>query len=100
MGNSDQIQSGRTRTNSFRFSAALALGAGTERSVVLRGLTEVGAQLAGVAARVGSLQPGHDADFVLWSGDPLNLASRVEAVYVNGRLAWSPRLTGIETQAA
>ena len=34
---------------------------------------------------VGERAPGLDADLVLWSGDPLNLGSRVEAVYVQGK---------------
>ena len=36
--------------------------------------------------RVGDLAKGLDADFVLWSGHPLKLTSRVEAVYVGGKL--------------
>ena len=51
-------------------------------------MTLVAAEIAGVVDRVGSLEAGKDADFVLWSGDPLNLGSRVEAVYINGKLAW------------
>lgn len=35
--------------------------------------------------RVGSLEVGKDADFVIWSGDPLSSMSRCEATYVDGR---------------
>ncbi|MEC9374585.1 MAG: amidohydrolase, partial [Planctomycetota bacterium] len=35
--------------------------------------------------RVGSLEPGKDADFVIWSGDPLSTLSRCEATYIDGR---------------
>jgi imidazolonepropionase-like amidohydrolase len=35
--------------------------------------------------RVGSLEPGKDADVVIWSGDPLSTMSRVEHVFVDGR---------------
>lgn len=41
-------------------------------------------QLA-IAHRVGSLEPGKDADLVLWSGDPLSTLSRVESVWIDGR---------------
>jgi hypothetical protein len=34
---------------------------------------------------VGSLEPGKDADFVIWSGDPLSSMSRCEATYIDGR---------------
>ncbi len=73
----------------FRLSAAMAVGSGADRTAVLQSLTNVAAEIAGVDARVGSIERGKDADFVLWSGDPLNLTSRVEAVYVDGALAWS-----------
>ncbi len=73
---------------SFRLSAALTASAGAEPAAMLASMTHVAAQLAGVADRVGSLKPGMDADFVLWSGHPVNLASSVQAVYVDGKLAW------------
>jgi imidazolonepropionase-like amidohydrolase len=34
--------------------------------------------------RVGSLEPGKDADFVIWNGDPLSIYSKVEATWVDG----------------
>lgn len=71
----------------LRLSAALALFAGADAGSVWRALTADAARIAGVDARVGTLERGKDADFVLWSGDPLNLESRVEAVYVDGKLA-------------
>lgn len=68
----------------LRFSAALALRGGLEPAVALRALTSDAARIAGVQDRVGSLAKGLDADFVLWSGDPLDLGSRPLAVYVDG----------------
>ncbi len=38
---------------------------------------------------VGTLEPGKDADVVVWSGDPLSSMSRVERTYVEGRLYFS-----------
>lgn len=35
--------------------------------------------------RVGSLEKGKDADFVIWSGDPFSYASRADATYIDGR---------------
>lgn len=35
--------------------------------------------------RVGSLEPGKDADFVVWSGSPLSTYSRCEQTWVDGR---------------
>ncbi len=69
-----------------RLSAAMAVAAGAEPSAVWRALTGDAARMAGVEARVGLVERGHDADLVVWSGDPLNLTSRVLAVYVDGKL--------------
>ena len=41
---------------------------------------------AGVDKQVGRLAVGMDADLVLWSGEPLDLASRAETVIVDGRI--------------
>jgi imidazolonepropionase-like amidohydrolase len=51
---------------------------------VLRMLTINGAEIAGVAQRVGSIEPGKDADFAIYSGHPLRVQSRVEQVFVDG----------------
>ena len=70
----------------MRLTAAQGVAAGADPAATLRALTSDAARLAGVGDRVGSLERGRDADFVLWSGDPLNLTTRIEAVYVDGVL--------------
>jgi imidazolonepropionase-like amidohydrolase len=50
----------------------------------VRGLTIVPAIVAGIDARVGSLEPGKDADFVVLDGDPLDPRTRIERVYLEG----------------
>lgn len=35
--------------------------------------------------RVGSLEPGKDADIVIWSGNPLSTRTRCERVFIDGR---------------
>jgi len=47
------------------------------------------AEILGVAARVGSLAPGKDADVIILSGPPLRAESLVERVFIDGRLAFS-----------
>lgn len=45
--------------------------------------------------RVGSLEPGKDADFVIWSGSPLSTMTRAEQTWIDGR-----RYFSIEEDAA
>ncbi len=70
---------------SLRVAAAASLRAGVEHDVALRALTSTAAAIAGVSQSVGRLAPGLDADLVLWSGDPLDLTSSIQAVYVDGK---------------
>jgi imidazolonepropionase-like amidohydrolase len=39
----------------------------------------------GIADKVGSLEPGKDADFVIWSGNPLSTYSICEQTWIDGR---------------
>ncbi|MGI9075807.1 MAG: amidohydrolase family protein [Gemmatimonadaceae bacterium] len=51
----------------------------------LRAVTLAPAELFGVAARVGSLRAGRDANVVVWSADPFELSTRVEHVILRGK---------------
>ena len=65
--------------------AALAVREGLDRETALRAVTINPARIMRVADRIGSLVPGKDADVTIWSGDPLDVMSRVEAAYIGGR---------------
>jgi len=43
------------------------------------------AKLLGLDDRIGSLAAGKDADFVIWSHDPLDPAAVAESVHINGK---------------
>ncbi len=66
--------------------AALSCAGGLPEAEALRAITLTPAETLGVADRVGSLEVGKDADFVVWSGHPFRIRSRPEGVYVEGRL--------------
>jgi len=51
----------------------------------LRAVTMTPAEVFGVSNRLGSLQPGRDANVVIWSGDPFEFTTRAERVFINGR---------------
>ena len=55
-----------------------------DKTDALRAVTSGPAKIAGMQDRIGSLKTGLDADCVLWSGDPLDIATQVQAVFVNG----------------
>ena len=58
---------------------------GLPRDAALRAVTIVPAQMAGLDKRVGSIEPGKDADLLFFSGDPLSSQARLREVYINGR---------------
>jgi len=65
--------------------ATFAVKEGLDRDAALRALTINPARIMGVAGRLGSIEPGKDADLCVWSGDPLDVMSRVERAYIDGR---------------
>ena len=58
--------------------------AGMPRERALYSLTMAGARMLGLEERVGSLEPGKDADLVVFSGDPLSVYSQVLETWVDG----------------
>jgi imidazolonepropionase-like amidohydrolase len=67
------------------YQAILAVKEGLDRQVALEALTINPARLMGVDERIGSLAPGKDGDLSIWSGDPLDVMSRVEQAWIDGR---------------
>jgi imidazolonepropionase-like amidohydrolase len=70
--------------NFLPYQAALAVKEGLAWPTAVRALTIHPAQIAGIDDRLGSLEPGKDADLVIWSGDPLDVLSRVERAFIGG----------------
>ena len=68
--------------------AAIAAGEGMSEDEALKAITINAAEIAGVADRVGSIEPRKDADIVIFSGHPLKIRSRVEKVLVNGQIVY------------
>ena len=68
-----------------KYEAGVAVAFGLPWNDALRAVTLSPAEVFGVADRVGSLQPGRDATLVVWTGDPFELSTRAEKVYVRGK---------------
>ena len=77
--------------DSLRIGAAVAARAGLTPEAARRSISIVPAELLGVDEQVGSIALGHQADLVVFSGDPLDLRSRVLAVYVGGQRVYVVR---------
>lgn len=73
-----------TDSRLFLRSAALAVRAGMPRDKALYAMTMAGAIMLDMQERVGSLQAGKDADFIILSGDPLSVYTHVLETYVEG----------------
>jgi imidazolonepropionase-like amidohydrolase len=58
---------------------------GVPRDEALKFVTANAARQLKIDGRVGSLEPGKDGDFVVWSGDPLDPTSRCEETWIEGK---------------
>lgn len=65
--------------------AGLAVREGMAEEDALKAITINAATVSGIADRVGSLEPGKDADVLVLSGHPFELMTKVERVFINGR---------------
>jgi imidazolonepropionase-like amidohydrolase len=81
--------SGSQRLNQ---EAAKAMAAGAEIGLpisedrAIKWLTINPAWALGLDDKIGSLEPGKNADVVLWSGDPFSVYTRAEKVWVDGAM--------------
>jgi imidazolonepropionase-like amidohydrolase len=72
-------------TRNLRQEAGNAIAYGMDRDAALGAVTRVPAEVWGVADRGGALEAGKDADVVVWSGDPFELTTAAEHVFIKGR---------------
>ena len=65
--------------------AAMAAAFGLPRDEALRSVTLYPARILGAGDRLGSIEPGKVADLVVGDGDPLEVTTHVEQVYIAGK---------------
>ncbi len=79
---------GITDSRLFLRSTALAVREGMSREKALEAVTIAGAQMLDLSSKIGSLEKGKDADFIILSGDPFSVYTKVEQTWVEGQKRW------------
>jgi imidazolonepropionase-like amidohydrolase len=74
------------RVRELRYLAGDAVAYGLPWNDALKAVTINPARAFGVADRTGSLEPGKDADVVVWSGDPFEPMTQPVAVLIKGEV--------------
>ena len=70
---------------SLPYEAATAVAHGLAAAEALKAITIYPAQILGVADKLGSLERGKLASFFVADGDPLDIRTSVERIYIQGR---------------
>jgi imidazolonepropionase-like amidohydrolase len=69
-------------------SASVAVREGMDEENALRAITINASKAAGIDERVGSLDPGKDADIVIFSGYPFDYKTKVDITIINGKVVY------------
>lgn len=70
------------------FQAAMACWYGWKPYEALKGVTKVPADAMRIGDQTGSIEVGKDADFGLWTGDPIDPRSTCLKTVINGRIVY------------
>jgi len=73
-----------TESRFFLRTGAIAVRGGMSEDAALRALTLHGAQMLHLDHRLGTLEKGKDADFVVLSGSPFSVYAQVLETYIDG----------------
>jgi imidazolonepropionase-like amidohydrolase len=81
------LASGQPAANerNLPYAAAMAVAHGLPRAAAIRAITLSAAEILGVGARLGSLEPGKAATLIVTDGDPLEMTTTIEAAFLDGR---------------
>ncbi len=67
------------------FEAAAAVAFGLPKEEALKAVTINSAEILGVADRIGSIEEGKSADFILTDGDPLEAKTNIKQMFIDGK---------------
>jgi len=77
--------SGSLYSNRLPFEAGVAVAFGLPEEEALKAVTINPAQFLGLDDRIGSLEPGKQATFLITTGTPLDMTTDIEQAYIQGR---------------
>jgi hypothetical protein len=80
------FSAGTNTAHKVRQGAGIAVAHGLPWDAALAALTATPADVFGLGAGAGRIAPGSPADLVLWSGDPLEVTSYAEQVWIAGKV--------------
>lgn len=73
------------RVRDMRYNAGIAVSRGLPMAAAIEAITLAPARIFGLADKVGSIEPGKQADLVIWDGDPLEALTEPVAIYIDGK---------------
>lgn len=76
---------GASNVRNLPYHAAMAVAFGLPHHEAIKAITSSPAEILGIAERVGTLERGRDATFIITNGDPLETTTQVERAYIQGR---------------
>jgi imidazolonepropionase-like amidohydrolase len=76
---------GASSVRNLPYHAAKAAAYGLPKEEALKAVTLYPAEIIGIADKVGSIEKGKEATLIVTDGDPLEIMTKVEKLYIQGR---------------
>jgi imidazolonepropionase-like amidohydrolase len=74
-----------SNSRNLPYHAAMAAAFGLPHEEALKAITLYPAQILGAGEWLGSIEPGKEADLIVTTGDPLEIETHIERVWIAGR---------------